>query len=221
MAAFRGDLDDAVDHLRAALDIAREVQDPQDLGSAYVNLSHVFGMAGRLDENVELGRTGIAELTKVGQQRQQGSLLLNNVSEQLVEAGRLVEAGELVNDALARHPRGIQTAPLLRLGAEIALTTGDLTTAWERCEQARLVVESESAPVGWVRDVLETAVEVELWAGRPDAAFDLVQEGLDLVAGSDDEALATTLIALGPARSGRLRRRAPRPSLAEPARGPA
>ena len=197
VAAFRGDLDDAVDHLRAALDIAREVQDPQDLGSAYVNLSHVFGMAGRLDENVELGRTGIAELTKVGQQRQQGSLLLNNVSEQLVQAGRLAEAGELVNDALARHPRGIQTAPLLRLGAEIALTTGDLTTAWERCEQARLVVESESAPVGWVRDVLETAVEVELWAGRPDAAFDLVQEGLDLVAGSDDEALATNLIALG------------------------
>ena len=115
MAAFRGDLDDAVDHLRAALDIAREVQDPQDLGSAYVNLSHVFGMAGRLDENVELGRTGIAELTKVGQQRQQGSLLLNNVSEQLVEAGRLVEAGELVErragPAPAWHPDRATAAP--------------------------------------------------------------------------------------------------------------
>ena len=197
VAAFRGDLDEGVEQLRAALDIAREVQDPQDLGSAYVNLSHVLGMAGRLAENVELGHTGIVELSKVGQQRQQGSLLLNNVSEQLMEAGRLVEAGELVNEALSRHPRGIQTAPLLRLGAEIALTTGDLTTAWERCEQARLVVESESAPVGWIREVLETATEVELWAGRPDAAFDLVQEGLDLVSGTDDEAFATTLVALG------------------------
>ncbi len=196
-AAFRGDLGSAVELLRGALEIAREVQDPQDLGSAYVNLSHVLGMAGRLEENVELGRTGIVELTRVGQERQQGSLLLNNVSEQLAEAGRLAEAGELVADALSRHPRGIQAAPLLRLGAELALITGDLTTAWERCEQARLILESESAPVGWVREVLETAVEIELWARRPEAAHELVLEGLELVAGTDDEAFASTLVALG------------------------
>jgi DNA-binding CsgD family transcriptional regulator/tetratricopeptide (TPR) repeat protein len=196
-AAFRGDLDSAVELLRAALEIAREVQDPQDLGSAYINLSHVLGMSGRLEENVELGRIGIVELTRVGQERQQGSLLLNNVSEQLAQAGRLAEAGELVADALSRHPRGIQAAPLLRLGAELALITGDLTTAWERCEQARLIVESESAPVGWIREVLETAAEIELWAGRPEAAHDLVLEGLELVAGTDDEAFASTLVALG------------------------
>ncbi|HEX5089361.1 MAG TPA: AAA family ATPase [Nocardioides sp.] len=196
-AGFRGDLDRAVELLRTALEIAREVQDPQDLGSAYVNLSHVLGMAGRLEENVELGRIGIVELTRVGQERQQGSLLLNNVSEQLAEAGRLEEAGELVADALSRHPRGIQAAPLLRLGAELALINGDLTTAWERCEQARLIVESESAPVGWVREVIETAAEIELWAQRPEAAHDLVLEGLELVAGTDDEAFAGTLVALG------------------------
>jgi DNA-binding CsgD family transcriptional regulator len=196
-AAFRGDLESAVELLRTALEIAREVQDPQDLGSAYVNLSHVLGMAGRLEENVELGRIGIVELTRVGQERQQGSLLLNNVSEQLAQAGRLAEASELVADALSRHPRGIQTAPLLRLGAELALIAGDLTTAWERCEQARLIVESESAPVGWIREVLETAVEIELWAHRPEAAHDLVLEGLELVAGTDDEAFASTLVALG------------------------
>jgi DNA-binding CsgD family transcriptional regulator/tetratricopeptide (TPR) repeat protein len=196
-AAFRGDLDSGVELLRAALAIAREVQDPQDLGSAYVNLSHVLGMAGRLEENVDLGRIGIVELTRVGQERQQGSLLLNNVSQQLAEAGRLAEAGELVDDALSRHPRGIQAAPLLRLGAELALITGDLPTAWERCEQARLIVESESAPVGWIREVLETAVEIELWAQRPEAAHELVLEGLELVSGTDDEAFAGTLVALG------------------------
>jgi DNA-binding CsgD family transcriptional regulator len=183
--------------LREALEIAREVEDPWDLGAAYVNLSHVLGMAGRLDECVELGRVGIVELTRFGQQRVQGSLLLNNVSEILVEAGRFDEAGALVAEALSRHPRGIRAAPLLRLAAHIAMVNGDLTTAWERCEQARLALESETAPVSWMRIVVETAAEIDLWAGRPEAAYDAVADGLDLVAGTDDEALAGTLVALG------------------------
>ncbi len=197
VAALRGRLDEGVPLLREALTIAREGQDPQDLGAAYVNLSHVLGMAGLLGDAVELARVGIGELTRVGQERQQGSLLLHNVSEQLVEAGRYAEARELVDEALARHPRGIQAAPVLRTAARIAMTSGDLTTAWERCEQARLVVEVESAPVAWLREVLETAAEVELWAGRPDAAYDVVLDGLELVAGTDDEAFATALVALG------------------------
>jgi DNA-binding CsgD family transcriptional regulator len=196
-AALRGDLGRAVDMLREALAIAREVEDPWDLGAAYVNLSHVLGMAGRLDECVELGRVGIVELTRFGQQRVQGSLLLNNVSEILVEAGRFDEAGALVSEALSRHPRGIRAAPLLRLAAHIAMVEGDLTTAWERCEQARLALESETAPVSWMRIVVETAAEIDLWAGRPEAAYDAVADGLDLVAGTDDEALAGTLVALG------------------------
>ncbi len=196
-AALRGDLTTGVDQLREALEIAREVEDPWDLGAAYVNLSHVLGMAGRLDECVELGRVGIVELTRFGQQRVQGSLLLNNVSEILVEAGRFDEAGAMVAEALSRHPRGIRAAPLLRLAAHLAMVHGDLTTAWERCEQARLALESETAPVSWLRIVLETAAEVDLWAGRPEAAYDVVADGLDLVAGTDDEALAGTLIALG------------------------
>ena len=196
-AALRGDLGRAVDMLREALEIAREVEDPWDLGAAYVNLSHVLGMAGRLDECVELGRVGIVELTRFGQQRVQGSLLLNNVSEILVEAGRFEEAGTLVAEALSRHPRGIRAAPLLRLAAHIAMVNGDLTTAWERCEQARLALESETAPVSWMRIVVETAAEIDLWAGRPEAAYDAVADGLDLVAGTDDEALAGTLLALG------------------------
>ncbi|HET9997797.1 MAG TPA: AAA family ATPase [Nocardioides sp.] len=196
-AALRGDLGRAVDMLREALEIAREVEDPWDLGAAYVNLSHVLGMAGRLDECVELGRVGIVELTRFGQQRVQGSLLLNNVSEILVEAGRFEEAGTLVAEALSRHPRGIRAAPLLRLAAHIAMVNGDLTTAWERCEQARLALESETAPVSWMRIVVETAAEIDLWAGRPEAAYDAVADGLDLVAGTDDEALAGTLVALG------------------------
>ena len=53
--------------------------------------------------------------------------------------------------------------------------------AWEWLEQARLIVESENAPESWTRYLVETEAEVELWAGRPVAAYDLVVDGLDLV----------------------------------------
>ncbi len=196
-AAMRGDYDDGIAMLREALALAREEQHPYDLGVAYINLSHVLGLAGRLDELVELGRIGIVELSRVGQGRQRGSLLLANVAEVLSEAGRYDEAAELVADALARHPRGIIAAPVLRESARIATVRGDLTAAWEWCEQARVAVESASSPVSWVRAVAETAVEVELWAGRPDAAYELVVDTLDQVAGTDDETNAGVLVALG------------------------
>ncbi len=77
------------------------------------------------------------------------------------------------------------------------MVTGDLATAWERCEQARLTIEAENAPTAWLRDVLETAAEIELWSGRPDAAYQVVLDGLDLVAGTDEEAFAIPLVALG------------------------
>ena len=48
VAAVRG-TDGGIGLLRESLAIAQEVQDPTDLASAYVNLSHVLGLAGRLD----------------------------------------------------------------------------------------------------------------------------------------------------------------------------
>jgi DNA-binding CsgD family transcriptional regulator len=69
--------------------------------------------------------------------------------------------------------------------------------AWERCEQARLVIEAEGAPLSWSREVAETAVEVELWAGRGEAAHGLVVEGLAALAGTDEELFGTGLVALG------------------------
>ena len=151
VAATRGDLDRGVAQLRESLAIAREVQSPHDVGLAYVNLSHVLGLASRLDDGVALCREGVPELGRYGQDRQFGSLLLCNTSDALIKAGRLAEAEELINDALSRHPRGVMAAPVLLLAARLTVAQGDLTVAWERCEQARLVIEAEGAPLGWLR----------------------------------------------------------------------
>ncbi|WP_432479210.1 helix-turn-helix transcriptional regulator [Nocardioides sp. GXQ0305] len=197
VAASRGDLDTGVDHLEASLAIAREVESPFELGQAYVNLSHVLGLAGRLDHVVDLARGGLSELDRFGQDRQFGSLLLCNASDALIKAGRLPQAEELIGQALGRHPRGVMAAPVLLLAAKLTVAQGDLPAAWERCEQARLIIEAEGAPLGWWREVTETSAEVELWAGRPQAALEIAQDGLAAISDTDEAVFGSALVGLG------------------------
>ncbi len=197
IAASRGDVSTGTADLRRSLAIAREVENPDDLGRAYANLSHVLGQAGDLDQILTLGRDGIVELRRFGQSRQFGSLLLCNVSDALLEAGRRAEAAEMIDGARSLHPRGILAGPVQLLSARVALVAGDLTTAWDHAEQARLVIESESAPAAWLREAVETAAEIELWAGRPEAAYEIVVDGLRAIEPTDEQANATALVALG------------------------
>lgn len=197
IAASRGDVDAGTTHLRAALDLARDLGEPHDLATAYINLSHVLGLAGRYDEVVELCTEGDASLTRVGLSRQAGSLLRANACDALINAGRLDEAGELVAQTLALHPRGIMAAQVLRHASRLDLLAGRLDDAWERCEQARLILDSEGAPDAWKREVMEAAVAIELWAGRPAAAYELVIDGLHFVSGTDERAFAAPLVTLG------------------------
>ena len=197
VAAGRGDTSRGVSLLREALSLAREVEDAYDIGTAYVHLSHVLGIGGRLDEAFELCHEGDTVLGRFGQSRLSGTLLLCNTSDALIKAGRLDEAGELVASALERQPQGIMAAAVLLFSSRLAMVRGDLATAWDHIEQARLVVESEDAPLGWLREVVETAAEVELWKERPAAALELVTDGLRELAGTDEELFSTGLAALG------------------------
>jgi DNA-binding CsgD family transcriptional regulator len=196
-ASQRGDADTAVRSLREALAIAQEVANADDITGAYINLSHVLGQAGRLDEVVEVCREGADVVTRVGLARQKGALLLANGAEALLDAARLDDAGQLLRQALTQAPRGIMTVPGLIQAARLATMGGDLPLAWDRCEQARLTVEAYDAPVQWVRLVTEVAVEVELWTGRPADAFTLALDGLRLVQDTDEAAFSSTLVMHG------------------------
>ena len=97
--------DRAVEHAaRGAGDRPRGAGPARTSASAYVNLSHVLGMAGRLDECVELARAGIVELTRFGQQRQCRAACCSTTSASPGE-GRPVRRGRR-----ARH-RGAEPPP--------------------------------------------------------------------------------------------------------------
>ena len=193
----RGHHEAGIGHLREALAIAADVGGPDDLALAYVNLTHVLGLAGRLEEMADASRAGSEELGRIGLARQIGSVLAANACEALLDTGRVDEARVLVGQAMSRHPRGIMAAPLHLLAARLSTLAGDLDVAWENSEQARLIMEAENAPDAWRRIGTEGAVEIELWAGRPGAAHQLVVDELELLEGTDEALFTGRLIALG------------------------
>jgi DNA-binding CsgD family transcriptional regulator/tetratricopeptide (TPR) repeat protein len=196
-AAARGEEEASVDHLREALIIAKEVGNPNDLASAYINLSHVLTLAGHLDEVVDQSREGIDLLTRVGLARQSGSFLQANLSHALIQSGRLAEATEVIDRALSQDPRGIRAAPVLIQAGRVALVQGDLGKAQERLELARSFIGSQIAPDAWLRELAEVAAEIELWAADPDAAYRLTVDGLSVIAGTDEESSGALLATLG------------------------
>ena len=195
--AIRGDIESGAAHLRDALAIAKETGNPDDMATAYVNLSHVLGLAGDVTQVVAVATEGSETLTRMGLARQRVSFLKANLAEALGNAGQIDESRRVVAEALSHRPRGIMSVPVLIQAGRVALVQGDLDQAWERLQQARAIVESENAPESYLRALIEIETEVELWAGRPAAAYDLVVDGLGIVRGTDEEAYAGILIALG------------------------
>ncbi len=196
-AAQRGDLTAAVDQLRRALILAQEAGDAEGQQFAYINLSHVLGLVGEYDEQVAVCREGIATLTDMGLVRQTGNVLMANAGEALLHMGRLDEADEMLRRGLSLHTRGIMAAPVLMRAGQLAMVRGDQERAWDLVEQARLIVESEEAPLSWQREVAQVAAEIELWAKRPVAAFGVVERTLELISGTDEHPQCRALVALG------------------------
>jgi DNA-binding CsgD family transcriptional regulator len=136
-------------------------------------------------------------MTTVGLVRQYGSLLVANSAECLIKAGRMDEADELLASGLRQHPRGLQGAAVLEQCARLALVRGDLDLAFDRLGQARLRLDDEGAPDSWLRETWELTAELELWEGRPQAAYEAVSEGLRLLGDDEDRWLGGQLAVLG------------------------
>ena len=197
VTAYAGDFDAGIAHLLRSLAIAAQLHEPDDLGAAYIDLTHVLGLAGRFDDAVRLGREGIAELGRVGLVRQEGSFLQANVAESLIKAGRWTEAAALLDEALAARPQGLRAHPILVQAVRLALATGDLPTAEERVEQGAALADEVGVPDAWRRDMVEAAAELALWRHQPDRALELVEEGLALIEGGDEQRFAGPLVVLG------------------------
>jgi DNA-binding CsgD family transcriptional regulator/tetratricopeptide (TPR) repeat protein len=192
--SYRGEVEQGILHSREAVAIAEELDSPDDMATAYIDLAHVLDLAGRFGEAVEVCRVGYDAMRRVGLARQDGSFLQANAAESLVKAGRWEQAADLLAQAQAVQTRGLRAFPVLEHEARLRTRSGDFAAAEECVQRARQLFEEYDAPDAWHREFHEVAAELYLWQGRPNDALNEAHAGLVLVEGGDEERMAGPLI---------------------------
>ncbi|UYM04828.1 helix-turn-helix transcriptional regulator [Solicola gregarius] len=194
--AYQGDFETGIVYSRAAVTIATEIGDPDDLALAYIDCAHVLGVAGRDVDAVDVCVEGYAAMRRVGLARQDGSFMLANAAESLIRSGRLDRAGTLLEEALAQQSRGVRAFPVLEQATRLSLARGDLDTARARLDQCHELLAEFGAPESWQRELYEIDAELRLWLHEEDAAYESALGGLDLVRNGDEQRFAGPLVML-------------------------
>jgi tetratricopeptide (TPR) repeat protein len=177
-----GDPEGGIAALREALQIAREVGGFDEVKRAYSNLSWGLEQAGRLPEAAETGLDGLALMRELNLEFTAGATLLLNTADQLFQLGRWTEMDHLIRDA---H----RLEASVRYGPYLYQLRGGLAMA--RRISTRL---TESRPLG---TLYACRAELACWKRHFDAARAAIHDGLELLAGTEDQQLALRLCAVG------------------------
>jgi DNA-binding CsgD family transcriptional regulator/tetratricopeptide (TPR) repeat protein len=170
-----GEVDDGVESLCRAVEIARENEDFDSLATAYSNLADMLSVAGQTDKALQTARDGVAA-TPSHHARSYDWMLLT-LSELSYEAGDWPAARE------AMSPSPMRSAGLLFMfrqlrGAELALAVGDEDEAESSLEAVAELVGVSAEPQ-WIGQY--GALRGELLTRRRDlaGAQAAVQDALD------------------------------------------
>ncbi|HEY3685087.1 MAG TPA: AAA family ATPase [Streptosporangiaceae bacterium] len=128
------DLAEARAHLERARALALGACRYDIVVRASVNESHLLEGAGEYATSVEVARAGLAQATKFGLARSQGTFLTVNLAESLLSAGRWDEAAEVVDAALDLIPPPDHRFLLMNCKGQLSLARGDLGAAKEAAQ---------------------------------------------------------------------------------------
>jgi DNA-binding SARP family transcriptional activator/tetratricopeptide (TPR) repeat protein len=195
--AYLGEVDAGVSGLLEARRVAEEVGDRDDIGRAYLNLSHLLAIAAdQPDEALRIALDGIEVARRLGLASDYGVSLQANAASALVAVGRWREADEMLEQAEELHPNEIARADLLHARVELLGASGrhdaaevDLDELQRCC--AQVVDPQHHAPL------CARIAELALWRGDPEAAGAAVVTGLAYLEETDDLHYIGPLLSLG------------------------
>lgn len=168
-----GDHEQGVEALRAALAIALELHDIDDIGRAYVNLTHVLSEAGRWDELLTVGPEALAATRRLGIDRTHGIFVEMNVAEGLEAVGRWEDAAAAHRSLAARLPAGHwEYCALSCLDAD----RGDHDRLRAAMERAGRIPEQHTAVLQGLAEAFLAQVALAVWEGRPHDVRTLVDD---------------------------------------------
>ena len=140
-------------HLREALAIALDLQLPDDVGRAYINLSDCVDQSGRIDEAAQLALEGLETGRPLGLGTGYRAMLLTEAAQRRFRGGRWDDAERLAGRALALRAGGLVDGIAHATVGHVAVARGDLAAAQDGFARAREIFRADSsamwhAPVG-------------------------------------------------------------------------
>jgi DNA-binding CsgD family transcriptional regulator len=178
--AAMGEVDEGVEDMTAALSIAQEVGNVDDIGRAYANWIWILEIADRLEEAIEVAEIGIAVSERLGLMRFFGAHLLCGVADYRYRLGRWDEAEQAVGRTETIAPQGINAILAQELLGRLAMARGRFEEAAERLRPLGPLAEL-AADIQFVGPVRASLAELALWQGRPEEAAAEVASAIRLI----------------------------------------
>ncbi|HZO67404.1 MAG TPA: LuxR family transcriptional regulator, partial [Kribbellaceae bacterium] len=192
VAANEGRLDEALDEVQAALTIARDLAEPEDIAMAGMQLSYVYGLRGDTDNVVAVADMIQAELRRLmANEHWLEGIIESNAVYNLYAAGRWDEA--LSREDKGRPPSGpaFKDAQL----AQIHMARGNLQAAVELMRGQELFAVDDQPQDK--RDYAGTTAELRLHQQRPLEALALALDAAELSHDTEDELVSGGLLRVG------------------------
>jgi DNA-binding NarL/FixJ family response regulator len=175
-----GDIDGAIDDLRASLAIAEDLGIVDDIGRAYANWVWILEAAGRLDEAIDLAWVGVETADRLGSMRFFGSHMLCNAGDDLYRLGRWDESERTLRRAEEVNPLGINAILVQELLGRLAMARGRFEEAAVRLGPLAPLAEL-AVDIQFIVPVQSSLAELALWQGRPDDAAARVAAAIRLI----------------------------------------
>ena len=163
--------------LRHALAVAAELQRPDDIARAYINLADCVDQTGRIEDALDVALEGIEACRALGLLGGYRALLVCDAAQRLIRLGRVDEAEPLIERAIASRPGGMVEGLAHGTRGLVDQVRGAATAARERFALAREHLGPD-ASTSWTGPLDAGAAELELWDDRPDAARAVVDRAL-------------------------------------------
>jgi DNA-binding CsgD family transcriptional regulator len=191
-----GETEAAVEAIAAALDIALELGIPDDIGRAYVNRAEIEAWSGYPDQAVATTSEGIRVASEWGVSSIYGAFIGFGGVSFAFETGDWDQAVAMAAEAqrITGDPEGVFVYASSYM-LELLACRGDpgFEDLWQRVRRRTAGLPASDNSVA----IIQGGIWWALFAGRFDEAVRLLDEGLAIVASTDDGLRAGELARLG------------------------
>ena len=193
--ALLGRCEEGVAILRDAAALTRELDDVDDVGRSYANLSSVLTICGASEDSYVVAMEGIAWARSVGASRGYGRFITGNAIDAAIELGRWAEAEALSDDVLSGDSVGVNRMGTISVVGTFFARRGRTAEAAQLLSEGLALIEplTEAQFTG---QMYVGRVELALMTGTPDEAARFAAEGVTRIDRTGDRYYQSELLCI-------------------------